>query len=218
MKPVNRRSEIDVMFVTGPPGAGKTSMAMKYQNENQHVEQFGNGDLIRDLRTRRVCSAHGEIIHRAAQNHELLPDDIFAGAFYEKVMGSRGDTKTMFITGFPYARGDWEHFHEKIRNTNGVRTIGAIALYASIQTCVDRMQKRDMQHSGVSSSDVYTEQAIASYKERYSAHLARSATRLDCFHQSDIGITFISAEEPLDSVFDNFTYAVNNFQKIVRAV
>jgi len=209
---MSKYREMDVVFVTGPPGAGKTSMAVKYQNEHPHVEQFGNGDLIRDLRAGRLASEYSDVVHRAVENHELLPDDVFAGAVYEKVMKLRDDTKTAFITGFPYARGDWEYFHEKIQNTDGVRTIGAIALRASMATCVKRMQKRDMDN-GASNSDVYTEPAVVGYQERYRAHLARSATRLDCFRQSDIEIASLSAEEPQQSVFDKFTDAVNNFKR-----
>lgn len=205
-------NKLDVVFITGPPGIGKTSMAVNYQNKNTHVEQFGNGDLMRDLRIGRVCSKYSEIIHRATENRELLPDHIFADAVYEKVMSSKDDTETLFITGFPYAYGDWIHFYETIQNTNGVRALGAIALSASMQTCVGRMQKRDI-HNGMSYSDVYAERSLADYKERYLAHLARSAIRLDCFDQSNVETIFISAEKSQDSVFDNFTNAVRDLKR-----
>ena len=204
---MNNRNNIDVVFVAGPPGAGKTSITEEYQKNNPNTEQFGVMNLMRDIRSGRVSSEYYNVIHEAKENGVLVPDYVFSGAMYEKVMNLDNDTEKLMVTGFPYDYSDWKIFNDTIQNKN-IHMIGAITLCASMHTCVVRMRDRDIKE-GMNAMAVNSENERFAYEKRYISLMGRLAIRLDCYKQSGLNVIPISAEGSRDEVLDSFSEAID---------
>ena len=197
--------ELGVIFVSGPPGAGKTTMSRDYQKFHSGIEQFSVGDLVRAIGYGYKDSSHRDAVHRARDMGKPLADNIFSDIVHEELTKSDDNTNMSIITGFPYGRGDWELFRERGENSN-IRMLGAIALHASIFTCTERMILRDL------SSGRMAENAEA-YKQRYSTNLAISETRLSLYALSGLEIVSVSAEDKRDQVFSKFSRAIDKLTK-----
>jgi adenylate kinase family enzyme len=202
---------VNVVFVAGPPGAGKTSVSEGYEREHAHVAQFGTGELVWDIAAGQHDSKYAAILREAAQKHAPLSGEVFSLVVHEKIMRLSNDAESVIVTGFPHDYADWKVFGDMITD-NAIQPIGSVVLNADVDTCVSRMQERDIK-KGVAVEKVSSIEARASYEGRYLDLMARLAIRLDCYRESGLDVVAISALQNRDIVLSQFSDAVDSFKK-----
>ena len=201
---------VEVVFVAGPPGAGKTSVSEGYERDHAGVTQFGTGELVWDIAAGRQDSQFAAILRDAAEKRIPLTDKVFSLVVHEKVMQLSESSEIVVVTGFPHHYRDWNVFNQTI-SSNAIRPIGAVLLNADLETCIARMQERDMK-KGVAVEQTNSTEACASYEERYLDLMARLAIRLDCYGESGLDVVPISALQTRDTVLSKFSNAVDGFR------
>ncbi len=205
------RAGIDVIFVAGPPGAGKTTTTVEYVKSNPTAEQFGAGELILGIRSGRINSKHFDTVRTAAEKDEPLPSAIFSEVIRERIMRSADSTQTLMVTGFPFGYDDWDVFNQSIA-TDDIELLGAVALDVGLSTSVARMRERDIL-AGANALEVHSMKERVAYEKRYASLMGRLTIRLDCYRQTGLEVKPIFAERSLSEVMDDFNIAINSFNE-----
>lgn len=208
---MSRYSELDVVFVAGPPGAGKSSITEEYQSAHASTDQFGTGDLVWDIVAGRTDSEYAHILQEAAEKEIPIPDDIFSMVVRERIKRASGISDTVIVTGFPYNYSDWEIFNQTIRDDN-IHLLTSVVLTADMHTCVTRMRERDV-NKGVDAAVVHSAQERIAYEKRYYDLIGRLTIRLNCYKQAGLSVTPISAERPRDEVAVEFDDTITMFKQ-----
>lgn len=208
---MNKHGDIDVVYVAGPPGAGKTSVTEGYQKENLHTEQFGTGELVWGIRDGDIDSHYAHIIREAAQNGTSISEAVFSMVVYERIMRVKDSTHTVMVTGFPHDYSDWRMFNEAL-DGSGMSAIGSVVLDSSLATSTIRMQERDIK-KGMNADVVASPEELSSYEKRYYDLMGRLAIRLDCYRQAGLDIVTISAENSRDQVLSDFNKTIRMFKE-----
>jgi adenylate kinase family enzyme len=208
---VSKHGEIDVVYVAGPPGAGKTSVSEGYQAQHPYTEQFGTGELIWGIRDGDVDSQYASMIRDAAQNGTSISDALFSMVVYERITRVKDSTETVMVTGFPHDYSDWRMFNEA-SGGSGVNAIGSVYLDANLVVSISRMQERDIK-KGISPDVVTYSEELLSYEKRYYDLMGRLAIRLDCYRQAGLDIVTISADNSRDQVLSEFDETIRTFKE-----
>ena len=208
---MSERSGLDMVFVAGPPGAGKTTVAEQYQKVYPHTEQFGTGELVWGIRDGDIKSRYAPMLRDLAQSGSPIPADVFSGLVHERVMQIKDSTETVMVTGFPHDYSDWELFNEALGGSD-VLELGSVVLDAGLDTCIARMQERDV-NRGKTVAEVASAEEIGSYQKRYHDLKGRLAIRLDCYSRSGLEVVTVSAENPRDQVSEDFNDVIRMFKE-----
>lgn len=208
---MSKRGEIDVVYVAGPPGAGKTSVTEAYQAQHPYTEQFGTGELVWGIRDGDVDSRYASMIREAAQNGTSISGALFSRVVHERIMRVNDSAETVMVTGFPHDYSDWKIFNETVADS-GVSAIGSVFLDAKLATSITRMQERDIE-KGVNPDTVNSLEELSLYEKRYYDLMGRLAIRLDCYKQVGLDIVTISAENSRDQVLSEFDETIRTFKE-----
>lgn len=211
MSLANKHSEIDVVYVAGPPGAGKTSVTEGYQARHPHTEQFGTGELVWGIRDGDISSRYASMIREAAQNGTSISDTLFSMVVHERIAQVKDSTETVMVTGFPHDYSDWRMFNEAT-DSSSIYSIGSVFLDANLATSISRMQDRDIK-KGINPDIVKSPEELFLYMKRYYYLMGRLAIRLDCYRQAGLDIVIISAKNSPDQVLSDFDEAIRMFKE-----
>ena len=207
---MSRRNEIDVVFVAGPPGAGKTTVAEGYQATNSRVDQFGAGELVWGIRDGNIESQYTDILQHAASKNMFLPAFVYSSVIRERIERAAEQADTVVVTGFPHDRGDWKEFLVSLPEQD-INLIGAVELHVGRETSIARMQQRDIQR-GLNPELIMSAKERLGYDARYQSLMGRHAVRLDCYRSIGLSIVPFSAEPPPDEVLSDFSTTVDIFK------
>jgi len=202
---------IDVVFVAGPPGAGKTTVTEEYEKSNPAAVQFGTGDLMRGIREGCIDSKYSTILREASERRLPVPSDIFSMVVREQIIRTADTAETVMVTGFPYGHSDWKFFKDTISD-EGIKPIGAVVLNIGMDISVTRMNERDIK-KGADVKVVYSSKEHLAYEERYQMLIGRLAIRLDCYRQLGLSIMPVFAERPLVEVCADFNKAIDTLKE-----
>lgn len=208
---MTKHGEIDVVYIAGPPGAGKTSVTEVYQAQHPHTEQFGTGELVWGIRDGDVDSQYASMIREAAQNGTSISDSLFSQVVHERIMRVKDSTETVMVTGFPHDYSDWRMFNEAVGD-GSMNAIGSVLLDANLATSIARMQERDI-NKGIDPDVVSSPEELFLYKKRYYDLMGRLAIRLDCYRQAGLDIVTISAENSRNQVLSEFDETIRTFKE-----
>jgi adenylate kinase family enzyme len=202
---------IDVVFVAGAPGAGKTTVTEEYERRHSDAEQFGMGDHVTGIRNGTVDSKYAAPMQHAMKDGVYVPSSIFSSITEERILRARSDTATMMITGFPYSHEDWNAFLELV-DKRGIRPIGSVVLDVDEQTSIERMKERDIRR-GADPEAVSSHESYLVYRIRYQGLMGRHAIRLDCYRQAGLEVLSVFAQRLREEVFADFSDAMSKLRR-----
>lgn len=208
---MNKNGKIDVVYVAGPPGAGKTSVTEGYQEQHPHTEQFGTGELVWGIRDGDIDSRYASMIRDAAQNGTSITDALFSMVVHERITRVKDSTETVMVTGFPHDYSDWRMFNEASGGSS-IQAVGSVFLDANLATSIKRMQERDI-NKGVDPDVLNSPEKLFLYEKRYYDLMGRLAIRLDCYRQAGLDIVTISADNSRDQVLSEFDETIRTFKE-----
>lgn len=206
-----RRTEIDVMFVAGPPGAGKTTVTEEYQAAHERSDQFGTGELVWGIRSNDIDSRYRDQVQLVASEGRHMPGDLFSAVVRERILRASDNAETVMVTGFPHEQDDWEDFLESV-DGDGMHLLGSVALEVSRDVSIARMQQRDVQR-GLDADAVYSDGEVELYRRRYQGLMSRHAIRLECYRLAKLRVVPVSGESPPGKVLVNFSDAIDSLKK-----
>lgn len=207
---MTKQNEIDVLFVAGAPGAGKTTVTERYQAVHPGADQFGTGELVWGIRDGTIESEYAEHLRCAADSGVHLSGEDYGAVVRERILRAREISEIVMVTGFPHDRTDWAALLESIQGEANI--VGAVVLNVSRATSIARMQARDIKR-GLVAETVQSDRELAAYTARYHSLMARHALRLDCYRGSGLLTIPLSGEKPPDEVLANFDEAINTLKK-----
>ena len=205
------RREIDVVFVTGPPGAGKTTVVEGYRAEHPYTDHFGTGELVSGIRDGDIESEYADILQEAARKGTLLPNASYSLIVRERIRYAAEHANMVMVTGFPHDYGDWRIFNRNIAN-EGIRPLGSVVLNVGLETSVARMQQRDADR-GMDVATATSSKERLGYEERYHGLMGRHAIRLDCYRRAGLSTVPIYADRPPGEVLVDFTRVVDRLRE-----
>lgn len=204
-------TEIDVVFVAGAPGAGKTTVTEEYERRHSDAEQFGMGDYVTGIRNGTIDSDYAVPMQQAVRDGVYMSGSIFGSITEERILRTRLGTSTMMITGFPYSHEDWGAFL-KLVDGSGIRPIGSVVLDVDEQTSITRMTQRDIRR-GADPEAVTSRESYLAYQKRYLGLMGRQAVRLDCYRQAGLEVLSVFAQRPREEVYVDFSDAMSKLRR-----
>jgi adenylate kinase family enzyme len=200
----------DLVFVGGPPGVGKSTVAKTFCDQDASTQQIGVGDLIRSVRLGTQPSRYSDAVIAAATQKKLVPPDVFSGLLHEKIAASTNNISLSLIDGFPYSRDDWNTFTIAAMETK-LRLAGLVVLRASVELCVDRMAGRGMRE-GEQIRIMSGENQRSFYQRRYAEYLHKQDEIKDIFLSSGMRIMDIDATDEKNLILPSFKSAVEKLR------
>ena len=201
----------ELIFIGGPPGVGKSTLAKELVASDVTIQQIGAGDLIRDVRAGVRHSKYIDIIQEAISKKELVPPEIFSGLIHEGIQQADGTVSLSLIDGFPYSEQDWNTFTEQMEATE-LRIKGFIALNASLELCIDRMEQRGIR-SGEQVRLLRDEKFHNFFIRRYDEYSRKKDLIVDIFVRSGVPIINIDAAGNSDEISDAFQVTVQSLRR-----
>lgn len=210
---MRNRTDIDIVFVAGAPGAGKTTVTEEYERRHSDTEQFGMGDYVTGIRNGTIDSDYAVPMLQAVKDGVHVSGSIFSSIAEERILRARPSTATMMITGFPYSHEDWDAFL-KLVDGSGIRPIGSAVLDVDERTSITRMAQRDIRR-GADPETATSSESYLAYQKRYLGLMGRQAVRLDCYRQAGLEVISVFAQRPREEVFVDFSDAMSRFKEVI---
>lgn len=201
----------ELVFLGGPPGVGKSTLAREFSASDTSAQQIGAGDLIRDVRAGVRHSKYEDIIREAISKEELVPPEVFSGLIHEGIHQANKEVSLSLIDGFPYSELDWNTFTEQMEATE-VSIKGFIALNASLELCVDRMEIRGVR-GGERVRVLKDEECHNFFVRRYDEYSRKKELIVNIFVRSGIPVMEIDASGSSDEVSKVFQTTVQSIRR-----
>ncbi|KAJ1348335.1 hypothetical protein KIN20_003613 [Parelaphostrongylus tenuis] len=131
------RSKHNVVFILGPPGAGKGTQCMKIQEHFGFVH-LSAGDLLRAERQRTGSQLSG-LIEQHIKNGTIVPVEITC-QLLENAMDAAGDAKGFLIDGFPRNQNNLEGWQRQMEGKVDVKFV--LFLSCRVDVCIQRCLHR----------------------------------------------------------------------------
>uniref|UniRef100_A0A0K0CZR0 UMP/CMP kinase n=1 Tax=Angiostrongylus cantonensis TaxID=6313 RepID=A0A0K0CZR0_ANGCA len=131
------RGKYSVVFILGPPGAGKGTQCLKIQ-ENFGFVHLSAGDLLRAERQRGGSHLSG-LIDQHIKNGTIVPVEITC-QLLENAMDAAGDAKGFLIDGFPRNQNNLEGWEQQMKGKVDVKFV--LFLSCSVDVCIKRCLHR----------------------------------------------------------------------------
>ncbi len=201
----------ELIFVGGPPGVGKSTVAKEFTSLDSSSQQIGAGDLIRAVRAGEYDSKYESIVQKAAREEMLVPPEIFSGLLHERIQQADEGVSLSLIDGFPYSEADWWIFKDQMTETR-TRLIGFIALHATLEVCVDRMAERGVR-KGEQIRVMANEEPLNYYRRRYDEYSHKKELIRNIFLRSNVPMVDIDANNDARDVSTVFQTTVRQLRE-----
>jgi len=201
----------ELIFLGGPPGVGKSTLARGYSAGDTSAQQIGAGDLIRDVRAGVLHSKYEDIIQDAISKRELVPPEVFSGLMHERIQQADKRVSLSLIDGFPYSELDWSTFVEQMESTE-VSVKGFVALNSSVELCVDRMEQRGVR-DGEQVRILRDEKSHDFFVRRYDEYSRKKELIVDIFMRSGVPIVDIDASRSGNEISEVFRTTIQSLRK-----
>ena len=201
----------ELIFLGGPTGVGKSTLAKELVEIDTTTQQIGAGDLIRDVRAGFRHSKYTGIIQEAISKKELVPPEVFSGLIHEGIQQADIEVSLSLIDGFPYSELDWNTFVEQMKETE-VSIKGFVALNASLELCVDRMEQRGVR-GGERVRVLQDEKSHDFFVRRYDEYSRKKELIVDIFMRSGVPIVDIDASRSGDEISEVFRTTIQSLRK-----
>ncbi|NTU69669.1 AAA family ATPase [bacterium] len=206
------KTDSGIIIIIGPPGSGKGAMSGDYIEQHSTAQHVSAGDLVRGIRSGEMQSSYSSIVQDSLQKRILMPDETFADIVIERITSSNNDVDLTLLDGFPQQLGDWEHFNKQLSRFR-LRIFGAVCLWATEETCVERMKFRGMRN-GEYVRNQHSE-LEEYYRDRYRKYLEKYHILADMFSNKNVTTSVFDVnqniidQETRQKVSGNFSKTVN---------
>lgn len=183
----------ELVFMGGPPGSGKSSIAQEFTALDNSAQQISAGDVMRDIRSGALPSRYSPSVQEAIKHKALVAPEVYSGIMLERIKSAKDGVTLSLIDGFPHSKADWDLFDDQIQETR-IRTIGFVALEATLEVCVTRMEERGVRN-GEELRIEPNEEAKEFYIRRWHEYVEKRVQLIEIFQASGVPIALIDANE-----------------------
>jgi len=203
---------IDVIFVLGPPGSGKSTQCNKIQENFGNFIYIAAGELLRN-ECKKEDSVYSEVIQDHIKSGRFVPSEIVFSLIenainsYENVKYFETKTKIFLIDGFPRSQLNLDYWNEKMGSESNL--IRVFSFDCSSEICVERCEKRFL----TTARDDDKEQVIV---KRCKSFKETSYPIIEHFNNLGL-VDHIDAELSESKVFEQIISLIDNiFHSFVR--
>ncbi|XP_044764828.1 UMP-CMP kinase-like [Coccinella septempunctata] len=181
-----------VIFVLGPPGAGKGTQCKRIVEKYGYVH-LSAGDLLREERA-KPGSQYGELIENYIREGKIVPVEITC-SLLEKAIEASGK-EAFLIDGFPRSKNNLDGWN----NTAGTRINLSFVLYfdCPLETCTERCLARGAAGSGRSDDN------LESLQKRVRTFLSETEPIIQHYKAMDM-VKTVDATKTEEEVFKEVT-------------
>ncbi|MEI7918436.1 MAG: nucleoside monophosphate kinase [Candidatus Saccharibacteria bacterium] len=198
----NSVCEKKLIIIHGFPGAGKSTNAERFCEDNHNVGYVSIGNIWRAIKNKHKSSMHSEFVINADIT-QPQPDELTNDILFEEISREHNDKELVLIDGYPRFESAIEPFFERISKEKS-RVLGGICLEATIQTSVIRMFGRGARKG----EEQYTINGI-NYADKYNQYLEHTHNRVLPVMQQRVPFLFIDANRESDTVYQDFVSSVS---------
>ncbi|KAK9890173.1 hypothetical protein WA026_008977 [Henosepilachna vigintioctopunctata] len=189
-----------VIFVLGPPGAGKGTQCQKIVQKYGYVH-LSAGDLLREERA-KPGSQYGELIESYIRDGKIVPVEITC-SLLEKAMMAKSEMNKFLIDGFPRSENNLNGWNDSVDKK--VKLLFVLYFDCPLEICTERCLARGAAGSGRSDDN------IESLNKRVKTFLSETAPIIQHYKELDM-VKTVDATKSEDEVFTEVTEIFDNIE------